>query len=702
MPKIAKQITGVLGISLFGVALGAFGGTKLPKQPVTHVPIKQPVQSRRSAFGRVKVGILYSLFEAKGATSVDVGALLNGRSEGFVQYYLNDDKVDVDGATGGVWCPGDTRKYAYGGPPGDRTFIHHRLGLDTETAYPQVTALLPAWDSAHRGDGVTSLALICKQSKKEFQQEDFPSGLPQPSAVIDAQLVYDPRDEGQIQGDKSTYVWSDNPVLCLLAFLTDADGGMGLDYARHIFPAIASWISAAEDCDTLEVTESGTEKRYRCGGAYEHDNAPGDVISALISTFDGFLSQRGDGAFVVKSGRYEAPTVTLTDRSVLRYSVTHYLPDEQATNQYAVSFIDPETGFKKGDAGVVQDDDDIAARGVIRSTELDLDWVQSAPQAIRLAKRKLDRATQSARGTVTANLMGLAVLGERYVRLQISDNPSLTDLVVEVTGAPRLDLNDLTVSFPWIAADAAIDDGDPGGDVPIPPAPDPRPTPDPLQAPTIDLLTPVYDDAGAGVAGARIQIDITAPITADVQWLARWKLASGSDWHEAGYSDIDDGVAVTLITGFVPAVGAVDVQVRYLTAAQSSPWSATETIPLAAPVAAQPITTSQALAAGDLVNVWNSSGAKVRKADATAAGKAAHGFVLAAVANGAVAAVHFDGILSGLSGLTPGLIFYLDTTPGLITATAPATEGSGAVVQEIGVAISASEIAFAPKSTFVL
>ena len=41
------------------------------------------------------------------------------------------------------------------------------------------------------------------------------------------------------------------------------------------------------------------------------------------------------------------------------------------------------------------------------------------------------------------------------------------------------------------------------------------------------------------------------------------------------------------------------------------------------------VTTSEALAAGDLVNIWNSSGAKARKADATTAGKEAHGFVLA-------------------------------------------------------------------------
>ena len=47
------------------------------------------------------------------------------------------------------------------------------------------------------------------------------------------------------------------------------------------------------------------------------------------------------------------------------------------------------------------------------------------------------------------------------------------------------------------------------------------------------------------------------------------------------------------------------------------------------------IQASEALSAGDLVNVWNSGGARVRKADASTSGKEAHGFVLATVASGA-------------------------------------------------------------------
>ncbi|WP_289241734.1 hypothetical protein [Delftia sp.] len=67
------------------------------------------------------------------------------------------------------------------------------------------------------------------------------------------------------------------------------------------------------------------------------------------------------------------------------------------------------------------------------------------------------------------------------------------------------------------------------------------------------------------------------------------------------------------------------------------------------------IAASEALAAGDWVNVWNSTGAKVRKADATTSGKEAHGFVLAAVTSGANATVYFEGTNTQVTAQTLGL-----------------------------------------------
>lgn len=111
------------------------------------------------------------------------------------------------------------------------------------------------------------------------------------------------------------------------------------------------------------------------------------------------------------------------------------------------------------------------------------------------------------------------------------------------------------------------------------------------------------------------------------------------------------------------------------------------------------IEASENLAAGDLVNVHNSSGAKVRKADATTAGKEAHGFVLAAVTSGQNAVVYFEGSNAQVTGLTPG-VQYLSTSPGLSTNTPPS--GSGNVVQRVGLAVATAMLNFDSSTPIVL
>jgi hypothetical protein len=104
------------------------------------------------------------------------------------------------------------------------------------------------------------------------------------------------------------------------------------------------------------------------------------------------------------------------------------------------------------------------------------------------------------------------------------------------------------------------------------------------------------------------------------------------------------------------------------------------------------IAATEALSAGDLVNIYNSSGLKCRKADGSSSAKRAHGYVLAAVANGANATVYYGNINNQLSGLTIGDELYLsDSTPGAVTNAAGLTGGSGHISQRVGVATAATE-----------
>lgn len=105
---------------------------------------------------------------------------------------------------------------------------------------------------------------------------------------------------------------------------------------------------------------------------------------------------------------------------------------------------------------------------------------------------------------------------------------------------------------------------------------------------------------------------------------------------------------------------------------------------------------TEALAAGDFVNIYDVSGtSSCRKADASAAsaGKRAHGFVLAAVANGANATIYFEGANGQRTGLTAGLTYVLsNAAPGGVLPLSDAPTTAGHILQVLGVATSTTEI----------
>ncbi len=114
------------------------------------------------------------------------------------------------------------------------------------------------------------------------------------------------------------------------------------------------------------------------------------------------------------------------------------------------------------------------------------------------------------------------------------------------------------------------------------------------------------------------------------------------------------------------------------------------------------LTAFEALAAGDFVNEFLDAGVlKVRKADATAAGKEADGYVLSAVTLGGAATVYPpSGSNTQLTSLTVGSTYYLGTTAGGVTSTAPS--GAGNVIQKLGKAVTTTELIVSANDPYYL
>jgi len=112
---------------------------------------------------------------------------------------------------------------------------------------------------------------------------------------------------------------------------------------------------------------------------------------------------------------------------------------------------------------------------------------------------------------------------------------------------------------------------------------------------------------------------------------------------------------------------------------------------------------TEAISAGDIINVYDNLGTpSIRKADATDNTKPPMGFALAAIALNATGTVRLsNGVITGLTGLTAGVRYYLSAlTPGAITATPPATTGN--VIYAIGRAKSATEFNYIDDTTPVI
>lgn len=153
----------------------------------------------------------------------------------------------------------------------------------------------------------------------------------------------------------------------------------------------------------------------------------------------------------------------------------------------------------------------------------------------------------------------------------------------------------------------------------------------------------------------------------------------------------------TIVNSVITSSGAGDS--GKLLALDSSGKLAAGFLPTGIGADTQSILASEALVAGNLINIYNNTGtANVRKADNTTVGKEAHGFVLSSVSSGSAATVYFEGTVTGLTGLTAGKQFL--GTAGASVSTAPTSSGS--VVQTVGFATSATTLNFQSLAPLVL
>jgi len=546
----------------------------MPKPDAAQTQKKEPRPVRTKGIGRRRVygKAMFWDTNAKGET-VDVLAFLDGRSHGVGQVYLNDDKVTVSG--------GVVQQLPDGAYETGKVLAGFSEGLETETAFPAVISALPGvWTSAHRGDGITAGYLI----KKPVKSKNYLKVYPQAdntimSAVFDMSYLFDPRNGSMDPYDPDTWVVPfpnlENPALGLLWYLmTQRD----VDYATQILPVVDLWIDAANHCDeAVPLKGGGFEPRYRCGLLFDMNTEPAQVIGEILKTFDGWYSQDELGRYIVYSGRYYEPTVTIGPEQIINARHQGFVEDEDYVNEITITYVSEEHDYNEPDTTPWRDEDDITERGRVNSTNFN-PQSPSYSQNRRLAKRVMARQNAPDRGTITTNYGGIAVLGQRFIWLNhVEAGTTFYSGPAEIVSSPEKDLDSLGVTFDWVSVEPNTDSWNPATEEGDPAPLEDRIAPAPLAAPTIVSSTLIYGMTAQGVTGVAVQIVASGPTDrTDLTWYVRTRPTGDVSWLEQEYSDTDPGVSVSLQTNFLP-LAEMDVQVAYSTGDDRlSPWASTD------------------------------------------------------------------------------------------------------------------------------
>lgn len=297
--------------------------------------------------------------------------------------------------------------------------------------------------------------------------------------VGDGAAVYDPRRDSTVPGgsgpqranDQSTWEWnasaSRNPALCTLFYLLGWRINGKLADGKGIPPRridLASFIEAANLCDEpVAKSAGGTEPRYRCDGVISEADDTTAVLDNLKATMNAVLDDvDGRLRISVLHNDLAAPIGDLFTGDVLgAANWQQTLPLNDSVSVIRGGYTDP------GSVSLYQTADypevTIASRdGIERSQTVNYPLVQSASQAQRLSKQRLQRMLYG--GTFTAVFQSTAWKFQKGDVIRLTFAPlgwnrklfRIADMATQVDGkVPMMLREENPAIYAWDASDAA-------------------------------------------------------------------------------------------------------------------------------------------------------------------------------------------------------------------------------------------------------
>jgi hypothetical protein len=470
------------GLALGAAALqGAFASKPaVPKPDDGSYNLKQSVPSLPYVLGRVKKGSDYVFLEETRGTAYHIMVWAGHRINGYVQHYLHDEKVTLNGS-GLVTSPAHF---------GSAVTIRTRAGLNAETAYSDVVSKFPTiWDNNCRGDGLASVAMYVRTVDQEDYLDVFPNQMPEHSAVGNGALLYDPRKDSTQGGSGShrynnpnTWEFSRNLALMRLWHLCHPVGGK-MSYANMYMP---DWINAANVCDQNVTNRSGgTEKRYHGGLWFRASNDPIEVGRIMDEAAELVVYERADGKIGVHAGEFVTPDVRLTEDEIFSIRVDKNKRRANTVLGVRGRYVNTAKDYITEDAAIYGDPYSVIDDTTERTRTFDNAAIQSHNHCQRKQKLTYVRAN-ARRVSVVADYTADGARDIPYRRFVTVHYPSrgLAEATIEITSSVTIDLRNMRLSFSGIIVqstlydfNAATEEGKPGESVePLPDTGVPAPT----------------------------------------------------------------------------------------------------------------------------------------------------------------------------------------------------------------------------------
>lgn len=209
-------LSSALVVGAGSLILGGISYALTPKPPRPgisqlkgqNVAVRQSDLTRQFVYGHTRITRGYAHMQSTGqnGTLHMILILCEGPLRAINEIWVNDYVIPQD------WID-DEGNITEGRYAGFMTIRKH-LGSANQSADASAVANMPVWTNQHRLQGISYLYITMKKD-----QDVYPTGIPNITAIVEGQSIYDPRENNNI--------WSTNIALYARDFITNDRYGFG-------------------------------------------------------------------------------------------------------------------------------------------------------------------------------------------------------------------------------------------------------------------------------------------------------------------------------------------------------------------------------------------------------------------------------------------------------------------------------------------